>query len=1094
MINFEQLNQVRRIQIPLVEISRVEQSYLRLHHLAALASIETCTAAPLKTFRGRIRRIRVSLESGAFLIASLSSYEDLFDDAAFELAATDFVLEGDLLKFDGKLRWIKHPKHPAHNLVAFSEVIRNSWENGVNFVPEKVDSSGQTTRVGLRLPQIGALHALAAHRSVEGGPALVVMPTGTGKTEVMLASMIMQQPKRALVLVPSDALRTQTFEKLCSLGVLPGSAILSPQCIRPIVGLIKDAPKDSNSLDALDTCNVVVSTVAKLTSLGSALLKQFLAKFDVVYFDEAHHLPASTWQRISESLNNHRAIQFTATPFRFDGLRIPGRIIYNFPLRLAQSQGYFKKIQFLEVNETDTLQADREIATKAVEQLRRDTAAGFRHIILARADTTERADFLYANIYAPLFPDLNPTVIHTKVPGRTDRLKAIKEGRHQIIVCVDMFGEGYDLPALKIAAMHDVHGSLAITLQFIGRFTRSGRHIGDATLVTNVADVRVSEAIEDLYAEDADWNELIPSLSAKAIQSEIDFADFLQGMSPDRERGEGSFDLNILRPKTSTVIYSATAFNPRTFRKGLKKGTHIEHTWRSTDRKLLVFVTKTKPMIDWALIKETTNEIWDIFLLFHDESRRLLFIHSSQKGTLHGELAKAVSGDTARLISGERMFRAFHNVQRLIFHNVGLYGRGNLRFRMYTGLDVADAISPTQQQGSAKSNLFAVGYQNGQRISVGASQKGRVWAMSSSSIPDWREWCLSVADKILDDRIGTNAFLQHTLIPQEIDELPTGEILALSLPDTWFILGEDDSRLFAAGVEVPLVQTAITSWVQAGTRLIRFTMGWEGDSNSDFEIRWGVTGNDVAISQVSGPTLELRNGSTTSPLTNYFQESPPVIYRMDGSEIRGALYFKRPEGQFSYPRENIKVVDWGTTPIDQESKWKHGAMRPASVQGHFMSQRLNLQNAFVIDDDDSGESADIVEIVEDGTNVLVRFFHCKYSGGLDAGSRAKDLYEVCGQAVRSARWIQRPELLLRHLEKRETRLNGRPTRFEKGSLKELRALRKRLSRRRFRFEIAIVQPGLSASALSADHSSVLGAADNYVREFSGRELFVYGNA
>ncbi|WP_346763412.1 hypothetical protein [Escherichia sp. E4694] len=35
-----------------------------------------------------------------------------------------------------------------------------------------------------------------------------------------------------------------------------------------------------------------------------------------------------------------------------------------------------------------------------------------------------------------------------------------------------MLGEGYDLPNLKIAALHDHHKSLAVTLQFIGRFTR----------------------------------------------------------------------------------------------------------------------------------------------------------------------------------------------------------------------------------------------------------------------------------------------------------------------------------------------------------------------------------------------------------------------------------------------------------------------------------------------------------------------------------------------------------------------------------------------------------------------------------------------
>ena len=41
-----------------------------------------------------------------------------------------------------------------------------------------------------------------------------------------------------------------------------------------------------------------------------------------------------------------------------------------------------------------------------------------------------------------------------------------------------MLGEGIDIPSLKVAAVHDTHKSLAVLLQFVGRFTR----IGDANL------------------------------------------------------------------------------------------------------------------------------------------------------------------------------------------------------------------------------------------------------------------------------------------------------------------------------------------------------------------------------------------------------------------------------------------------------------------------------------------------------------------------------------------------------------------------------------------------------------------------------------
>ncbi|SUB93759.1 Uncharacterised protein [Porphyromonas macacae] len=51
-----------------------------------------------------------------------------------------------------------------------------------------------------------------------------------------------------------------------------------------------------------------------------------------------------------------------------------------------------------------------------------------------------------------------------------------------------MLGEGFDLPNLKIAAIHDERQSLPITLQFIGRFTRTSySELGNASFITNIA-------------------------------------------------------------------------------------------------------------------------------------------------------------------------------------------------------------------------------------------------------------------------------------------------------------------------------------------------------------------------------------------------------------------------------------------------------------------------------------------------------------------------------------------------------------------------------------------------------------------------------
>ena len=93
--------------------------------------------------------------------------------------------------------------------------IANSWQGKFHFNKETGNSPG------LRSPQIGALHALMAH--VEDGEdrAIVVMPTGTGKTETMLAFLIANVCEKVFVIVPSDALRSQTNKKFKELGLLP---------------------------------------------------------------------------------------------------------------------------------------------------------------------------------------------------------------------------------------------------------------------------------------------------------------------------------------------------------------------------------------------------------------------------------------------------------------------------------------------------------------------------------------------------------------------------------------------------------------------------------------------------------------------------------------------------------------------------------------------------------------------------------------------------------------------------------------------------------------------------------------------------------
>ena len=78
-------------------------------------------------------------------------------------------------------------------------LARDSWQDSFRFV-EEVRQGDTVIREGLRPPQMGALFASLAHWKVTDDLATVVMPTGTGKTETMLALLAYECPEVLLVL------------------------------------------------------------------------------------------------------------------------------------------------------------------------------------------------------------------------------------------------------------------------------------------------------------------------------------------------------------------------------------------------------------------------------------------------------------------------------------------------------------------------------------------------------------------------------------------------------------------------------------------------------------------------------------------------------------------------------------------------------------------------------------------------------------------------------------------------------------------------------------------------------------------------------
>lgn len=800
---------------------------------------------------------------------------------------------------DGQLKWISHRLRDSFadaivekGLPAVAKEIARTWDGAFSFRQETKVSG--VKEVGLRMAQIGALHAIGAHWSLHRQPATVVMPTGTGKTETMLSTLAAYVRGPLLVAVPSEILRTQTAKKFLHFGLLRELKALSPDSPNPIVGIVTKRARTAEDLGIFSSCNVIIGTMSALgEGEASAFSDKIATLVDTLIVDEAHHVGAEGWGRFREAFKDRRILQFTATPFRRDGKLVDGEVIFDYPLRMAQKDGYFKKIVFDPIYEIDDSESDRAIAEKAIAKVRADIAAGYNHLVMARCTNIDRARAVY-KIYEELAPDLRPMLVHSELTDTDSRIEQLRAGQCRIAICVNMLGEGFDLPQLKIAAIHDLHKSLGVLLQFVGRFTRTAdSKIGDATIVANIADPDVTGALERLYSEDADWNQVLSEMSSDAAKEHAELVEFLKSSERLDEADDETLEIShqLLRPTLGTLFYEATQFRPKKFHEGLPKHYQVQRVWFHPESKTLFFVTKSEPTLKWSRSKALRDREWAFFVLHYDAARKLLYLSSSDHSSLFDDLARAVGA--TKLIAGDQIFRSLGHINRLIFQNVGVkkHGRRNLRYAMYTGADVAEALSLSERAGSVKNNLSGTGWEDGRPVSIGCSYKGRVWTREQGPVPRLVKWCEQIGAKIIDPTIDTKEIIANVLIPEEQNSLPDKQILGLEWPVELLAQSEERILLTRDGQEQPLSMFDLR---HVGTDLIGSALEFEiveATTGVWVRLEMKVGGDEgFVVSKKEGPTVLLKVGSFRKANRRIFLKlsTPSSLRRSDRARWKPA--------------------------------------------------------------------------------------------------------------------------------------------------------------------------------------------------------------
>jgi len=214
---------------------------------------------------------------------------------------------------------------------------------------------------------------------------------------------------------------------------------------------------------------------------------------------------------------------------------------------------------------------------------------------------------------------------------------------------------------------------------------------------------------------------------------------------------------------------------------------------------------------------------------------------------------------------------------------------------------------------------------------------------------------------------------------------------------------------------------------------------------------------------------------------------------MNGCIISGCIHTDYGESLAQrIPLDRIESLQWENVDYRIESLYKSNKKRSNSIQEYMMTRLVSQGAKVVFNDDNSGESADIVAIYLEDDLIRFEMVHCKYSKE-KSGARLSDLYEVSGQAIVSLRYKWKPEELLKHMERRNGTGVLMGKRFYHGSVTDIDDIKKALKYTNVQFEFAIAQPGVEKSSMSQDMHDFLGSVYSTVVEMTETKLRCYFN-
>lgn len=392
-------------------------------------------------------------------------------------------------------------------MVVFESANANIFGNS-NLYQAQIDAYNAVTTYYEQFPKF------------EKREVLVVMPTGSGKTGLMSIFPFANCKGKVLLITPGKIVRRTVFEEFNTLFNPQNSFLYKHNVILkagdlPKTLLYQGFKKDSKqekaiALSKLKEADIVITNIHRINSSSEEVnLMKLVGSdfFDMIIIDEVHHVAAPMWQEALAYFKASKVIKLTATPFRADKLEItnnPLDPIYKYTLGEAIKDGLLKdvikeveipgELEFIHnetghrltleeakqklnndwINKSVSLSGvcSKQIIEQTKQVLMYKRKSYPNHRVLAITCNDEHAQSI-----CKWFNDAGMSATYVSTNSNNERENEVRlsdfaQGKYDVMVSIQMLGEGYNNPDISTISIFRPFKSLTPYAQAIGRGLR----------------------------------------------------------------------------------------------------------------------------------------------------------------------------------------------------------------------------------------------------------------------------------------------------------------------------------------------------------------------------------------------------------------------------------------------------------------------------------------------------------------------------------------------------------------------------------------------------------------------------------------------